>query len=308
MTTFRSNGKLLLTAEYVVLDGAKALALPTKFGQSLTVEPIKESNLFWKSIDHNGNVWFEDVFPMEKNTSSFSNPSNDISKRVIQILNAAKQLNPNFLFPSIGTEGGFSITTKLDFPENWGLGSSSTLINNISNWAHINAYDLLELTFGGSGYDIACAKDTNPITYQINKLENTQVTNTVDFNPSFREELFFVHLNKKQDSREGIDHYNKNKHNLTSTIIEINTLTDSIINCQTISEFESLITKHEQIISKLINLPTVKTRLFSDYSGAIKSLGAWGGDFILATGNESYMDYFKQKGYQTIIPYRAIVL
>ena len=308
MTTFRSNGKLLLTAEYVVLDGAKALALPTKFGQSLTVEPIKESNLFWKSIDHNGNVWVEDVFPMEKNTLSFSKPSNDISKRVIQILNAAKQLNPNFLFPSSGTEGGFSITTKLDFPENWGLGSSSTLINNISNWAHINAYDLLELTFGGSGYDIACAKDNNPITYQINKLDNTQVTNTVHFNPSFKEELFFVHLNKKQDSREGIDHYNKNKHNLTSTIIEINTITDRIINCQTISEFESLITKHEQIISKLINLPTVKTRLFSDYSGAIKSLGAWGGDFILATGNRSYMDYFKQKGYQTIIPYRAMVL
>ena len=308
MTTFRSNGKLLLTAEYVVLDGAKALALPTKFGQSLTVEPIKESNLFWKSIDHNGNVWVEDVFPMEKNTLSFSKPSNDISKRVIQILNAAKQLNPNFLFPSSGTEGGFSITTKLDFPENWGLGSSSTLINNISNWAHINAYDLLELTFGGSGYDIACAKDNNPITYQINKLDNTQVTNTVHFNPSFKEELFFVHLNKKQDSREGIDHYNKNKHNLTSTIIEINTITDRIINCQTISEFESLITKHEQIISKLINLPTVKTRLFSDYSGAIKSLGAWGGDFILATGNKSYMDYFKQKGYQTIIPYRAMVL
>ena len=31
--TFYSNGKLLITGEYVVLDGAKALALPTKFGQ-----------------------------------------------------------------------------------------------------------------------------------------------------------------------------------------------------------------------------------------------------------------------------------
>ncbi len=38
MTTFRSNGKLLLTAEYLVLDGARAIALPTKLGQSLTVE------------------------------------------------------------------------------------------------------------------------------------------------------------------------------------------------------------------------------------------------------------------------------
>jgi mevalonate kinase len=28
---FYSNGKLLLTGEYLVLDGAKSLALPTKF-------------------------------------------------------------------------------------------------------------------------------------------------------------------------------------------------------------------------------------------------------------------------------------
>ena len=33
--TFYSNGKLLITGEYVVLDGAKALALPTKYGQNL---------------------------------------------------------------------------------------------------------------------------------------------------------------------------------------------------------------------------------------------------------------------------------
>ena len=31
---FYSNGKLLLTSEYVVLDGAIALAIPTRLGQS----------------------------------------------------------------------------------------------------------------------------------------------------------------------------------------------------------------------------------------------------------------------------------
>ena len=36
--TFYSNGKLLLTGEYVVLDGAKALAVPTRFGQNLIVK------------------------------------------------------------------------------------------------------------------------------------------------------------------------------------------------------------------------------------------------------------------------------
>ena len=37
-TTYYSNGKLLITGEYLVLDGAEALALPTKFGQNLIIE------------------------------------------------------------------------------------------------------------------------------------------------------------------------------------------------------------------------------------------------------------------------------
>lgn len=41
MISFKSNGKLLLTGEYLVLDGAVALALPTKMGQIMTVEPLR---------------------------------------------------------------------------------------------------------------------------------------------------------------------------------------------------------------------------------------------------------------------------
>ena len=42
--TFYSNGKLLITGEYLVLDGARSLAIPTKFGQFLIVEEIENSN------------------------------------------------------------------------------------------------------------------------------------------------------------------------------------------------------------------------------------------------------------------------
>ena len=42
-SSFFANGKLLLTSEYLVLDGAKAFAIPTKKGQSLHVE-ITEKN------------------------------------------------------------------------------------------------------------------------------------------------------------------------------------------------------------------------------------------------------------------------
>jgi len=303
VTTYRSNGKLLLTAEYVVLDGANALALPTNYGQSLTVEPFDEPQLNWKSINHKGEIWFEALLPLEKIASEFSNSYSDLEKRVIEILHSAKQLNSEFL----KNDSGFKVTTKLDFPNNWGLGSSSTLINNIANWANVDAYQLLQLTFGGSGYDIACAQYNNPITYQNNP-DKTRIVNSITFNPRFKNELFFVHLNQKQNSRHGIEHYKTNKQNVTTIIKEINSITHRIINCLSISEFETLITAHEQIISKLINLPTVKLTLFPDYSRAIKSLGAWGGDFVLATGTTDDMFYFKNKGYQTIIPYSEMIL
>jgi len=95
MSHYYSNGKLLITGEYTVLDGALALAVPTKYGQSLTVAPIPENNIIWKSIDSENNVWFEDSFPIEEIASDFLKPRNDISKRIIQILNTAKELDYN---------------------------------------------------------------------------------------------------------------------------------------------------------------------------------------------------------------------
>ena len=51
MKSFYSNGKLLLTGEYAVLDGAKSLAIPVKYGQSLTAVETKTKTISWKSLD-----------------------------------------------------------------------------------------------------------------------------------------------------------------------------------------------------------------------------------------------------------------
>ena len=59
--TFYSNGKLLITGEYVVLDGAKALALPTKFGQSLVVKSGINNQIKLTSFDSEKSIWFEDI-------------------------------------------------------------------------------------------------------------------------------------------------------------------------------------------------------------------------------------------------------
>lgn len=310
--TYLSNGKLLLTGEYVVLDGVLSLAVPTKYGQSLTIDSIVESNIIWRSLNDIGSVWFEGEFELKDNGILKQVQYDDISNRLFQILNAAKQLNPNFL----NTNEGFKVTTKLDFPQNWGLGTSSTLINNIAQWAQVDAYALLEKTFGGSGYDIACAQYDMPITYQLIKNETpNQIQDDkkrsieeINFNPTFKDSIYFVHLNKKQNSREGIKHYNSQKGNSIASIHQISDITSKIISCNSLDDFEVLITKHENIISQLTKQTPVKALLFNNFNGSIKSLGAWGGDFILATSKTDPSSYFKSKGYNTIIPYKDMIL
>jgi mevalonate kinase len=181
------------------------------------------------------------------------------------------------------------------------------LINNIADWANINAYELLKQTFGGSGYDIACAQHDTPIRYQLTD-SGSPIVKPVLFNPTFKNQLYFVYLNQKQNSRDGIATYKKRATIDTSIIKEVDQITEGMLTCNSLLDFEKLIITHEGIISKLIQQETIKSRLFKDFDGAIKSLGAWGGDFVLATSKNDPTNYFKSKGFKTVIPYPEMVL
>ena len=299
----------MLTGEYLVLEGATALAVPTKFGQDLSVEIIKEPQLIWGSFTHTGDCWFEAVFELPKlrlvnaTFNSEKEGSADFIAETLQdILVEARKLNPEFL----QSEQGFLVKTNLTFPRDWGLGTSSTLINNIAQWAKVDAFQLLWNSFSGSGYDIANAQYNTPILYALNNQK--PVVNKVDFIPSFSEKLFFIHLNKKQDSKDGIARFKEKRKKIHNEIQLVSEISRQLILEQKLSEFEKLIQEHEKIISSIIELPTVKKRLFPDYFGTLKSLGAWGGDFILATGNKDTPQYFKAKGYTTILRYSDMVL
>lgn len=298
MEKFYSYGKLLITAEYAVLDGAKALALPTKLGQSLEVKSIESPEIRWKSFDHNGTLWFETTLQLP---SFEANVINKTAKRLSECFLTIAKLQPGCFV----AHNGFEMHSRLEFPQNWGLGSSSTLINNLAQWAKVDAYKLLAATFGGSGYDIACAQHPYPITFQKNLKSSPKVEKAV-FNPSFKDQLFFVHQNQKQNSRDAIAHYNTLKTTQSLDFSELNALTDALLVATTLEEFEVLMSKHETIVGNLIQHPPIKASHFSDYNGAIKSLGAWGGDFFLATGTEQ--QYFKDKGYNTIITFKEMVL
>ncbi len=301
MVKFYSNGKLLLSGEYAILDGASGLAIPTKYGQHLKVSKNGSSILSWKSLDEKGTIWFEANYDKDS-FQEISSSDKDVSKKLSKILLSTQRLNAGFLKDLKGCE----VETKSTFSKDWGLGSSSTLINNIANWANVNAYHLLESTFGGSGYDIACAQCDRPILF---RLENKRpIVEEVEFDPPFKNELYFVHLNKKQNSQEGIAQYRNRDIDRSRLATRLSAITSKMLVCERLDIFEELINEHETLLSTVLEISKIKDILFNGFNGAIKSLGAWGGDFILATGNENTPEYFKSKGYRTIIPYQEMIL
>ena len=300
---FYSNGKLLITGEYAVLDGAKALALPTKFGQYLTVEDATENQIEWISLDPDDSIWLHEMIPFERiiNKEKFP-PEETIKNTLLQILHEAYNLNPQF----IDNASGFKATTRLTFPRNWGLGTSSTLINNIAQWASIDAFKLLEKSFGGSGYDIANAQHDTPILFQ--RYDGKYAVEEITVEPKFTHQLYFVYLNKKQNSKAAIASYYAKKNDSTDLISQIDRLTHKIASASDIQKFRQYIDEHEQIMSSVLEMKTAKELYFQNFSGSIKSLGAWGGDFVLAISEENSIAYFHKKGFSTVVPYREMIL
>lgn len=300
--TFYSNGKLLITGEYLVLDGAKGLALPTKYGQYLKVTSGELGKIQWASFDSDNSIWFEETFSFNEIINF--NVTDKLSERetLIKILHEAHLLNTGLLNSSIG----FTVSTVLTFPKLWGLGTSSTLINNIAQWFQIDAFELLKNSFGGSGYDIACAQNNSPILYQL--INGLPMVEKVNFNPNFTDCIYFVYLNKKQSSKTAIDNYYKNQKNLEANLPLINEITMAVLNSNFMAEFNTLLNKHEGIMSTILELPVVKGGLFADFDGSIKSLGAWGGDFVMVVSKNNPTSYFENKGFKTIVPYKDMIL
>ncbi len=306
MQDFYGNGKLLLSGEYYVLDGALALALPTKQGQrlSVTYSPSTHKVLHWKSYDDKGQLWFEAKFDVD----NFDCLDRFVSQKSIllqKILRKARKLAANFLK---GREYVL-VETYLEFPIVWGLGSSSTLVHNVATWAGVNPFELLFTTVGGSGYDVACAQHDQPILYQ--KTGDVPSTQEVEFNPPFKENLYFIYLGKKQSSKEGIDYYRSLIHQQKEMLVkQLTEITQEMIRTQSLDEFDTLLRKHEEIISESLKMERVKNLYFSDFWGEVKSLGAWGGDFVLATSKktrEETQQYFKSKGFEIAIPYIEMI-
>ena len=303
--SFRANGKLLLTGEYFVLDGALALALPLRLGQTMSVRAGGQPGLLhWRSHEPDGTLWFEGWYRLPEARYLKGN-DDQVGRRLAGLLQAAAGQRPGWLDKA----SGLDVTCRLDFPRQWGLGSSSTLISLIAQWSGADPFLLLEASFGGSGYDLACARACSPLLFQ--RLHGRPQFVLFPFHPPYHEQLHFVYLGRKQNTPEGIKHYRANSSVQPQLINQISNLTAAIIRAPDLATFEHLMGRHEKIIAQTLQLPRAKDLYFPDFWGEVKSLGAWGGDFVLlssAKSREATSAYLTERGFHTAFSYADLVV
>jgi len=262
----KANGKLLITGEYFVLDGTDALAFPTKLGQSMNV---KASDSFqWTALDYQNNEWLN---------------SKDIdSKEVIFLKNIISKIEENSNISSLN-----KFTTQLDFPREWGLGSSSTLIALLADFFKINPYELNQQIFKGSGYDIACAFSDKPIIYNNSTNHNPSIL-PINIADSIKPYIYYLYLGNKQNSREGIEHYRNLKFDKAAIQVELSALTNELVTTKKFQDWQYLLENHETIISKSLKLDKISQTSLKGLPYFVKSLGAWGGDFTMIITDDSF--------------------
>lgn len=298
-----SNGKLLLAGEYVVLKGAWALAVPLRFGQMLQVSSNADTpGIYWESIS-NGRNWVQVHFS-SPNLDILRTDNPPIAKQIRNILLEARNIQPAFL----ATPKQLSVKATLNFPYDWGIGSSSSFIVNIARWAGCDPFELNQRIFSGSGYDIAAASSDQPILYRIK--QSVPVWKAVTFNPPFIGQIWLVYQNKKQNTLQSIRNFQKMAvpENAINTISSISL---QMAQAPSLDEFMTLMNIHENLMAEILQTDTLQQTLFPDFRGAIKSLGAWGGDFFLAASNENdgYVpDYFKVQGFETYFQMNEMIL
>jgi mevalonate kinase len=313
---FYSRGKFLITGEYAILHGAGGLALPVSRGQDLKWKDPGES----QSLDWTTRVKGRKVFSAAfRGENYFPVVSGDRKMAVFlrKVLVRAAKMSVNG--PVFG-----KVISNLDFDMEWGLGSSSSLISNIAYLFDVNPFALHFAVSRGSGYDIACARSDSPILYRLDyQSENypgipfsgkkdfrVPVYREVEFRPPFRGNLYFAWTGKKQDSAGSVERFLSSNRPGAADLEDISQITADIVKTDSIGDFNRLLAEHDRILSRLLDQEPISDAMFRDFPGYVKSLGAWGGDFIMISWEGGYTELqhrLKNKGIEVVFPYDRLI-
>ena len=300
---FYSNGKLLISGEYLVLKGATALAVPVKYGQALQVsKSAGENELVWESREMD-DPWFNATFKLPF-FDVVESTDGSIARNLVSHFQAIEELRPGFIKKMSGSH----ILTNLDFKRDWGFGSSSSLVSNLAYWAELNPFDLHKLLSEGSGYDVVCAREDGPLFFTLKQGDYS--TEATDLPGTVTDHLFFAYLGIKKNSAKSVAKFLSEKKAYRVEKRLISELSRHLAKTKNILDFGYYMKEHEQIMSSLLKIPALKDERFKDLTGEIKSLGAWGGDFAMIAWNDTTKDlknYLLKKGIDTVFAYKELV-
>ena len=302
MKRFHAKGKLLLSAEYMVMHGSTALAIPLKLGQSLEITHTADPKRFTWTAYHQEKPWFRAV--LNPATLEVMDSSNEeIAQGLKQLIDACIELMPSFREALSRRDAA----TRLDFPPDYGFGSSSTLIALMAMWAEVNPLDLHFMVSEGSGYDVACAVSDGPITYKLK--DHSPQYSHIPFNPPFRDQIWFAWLGNKQATAPHLAEVAGRLSPNFETVHQFSQLTREMMNASTLEEFRGVMDRHEEALSPLLGMDPVSKR-FNKLPGSVKSLGAWGGDFIMIAtqaDRPTLRGYLEEQGIRTLYNYKDLV-
>jgi mevalonate kinase len=218
------------------------------------------------------------------------------------------------------------VVSSVNFDMEWGLGSSSSLISNVAFMFSINPFTLHFNVSKGSGYDVACSRSDGPIIYRLNyktdiyktasgnplnpEYFQVPVYSKVNFNPHFKNKLFFAWSGRKQNSAISVEKFNSQSTVKEEDIQKITRISRDIISTPDTESFIRLLKEHDEIISGILGEEPLSLTEFRGFPGYVKSLGAWGGDFILIVweGNvDELMHLLKQKGIEVVFPFDKLI-
>jgi|GEM_PF-2498310 len=297
---YHSNGNLLLTGEYLISQGAEAIALPLKKGHTLAVKPIHGKNILWESVyNHETEIkvrFTSDDFQIIQTDNENS------AKFIQQVLSKAMDY-----LPSLSQLPGYHVKAYHDYPEFLELGCESALIANIANWFNINPYRFTRDISPGLEHGIACARSNKPILYQLtNKYPDYR---EINLNLPFKEKIYIVYIDHNSDlsdrgkqTQEFHDH-----HEVLPKIREIN---KRIIQSRSLEAFENILLEHDNLLAGLLKEQRLQERIFQEFPGLIKPLNEWNGELNLVTwkGEKNELEeYFAPYNIQTIFSWDELV-
>lgn len=298
---YSAYGKLLLFGEYLVLRGAQSMALPLHYSQSLMVSSHSGDNLIWDCFEKD-EPWLK--IELSPTLEILNATDSDKAGIVVKLLSYILRQQPAIEI------AGKHFRFDIDFDRKYGLGTSSTFLSLLSQWSGVDPYSLQNQYFKGSGFDIAAATAGAPFIYKIETRNGAKkrIVKPIELPRAITGHLLFVYTGKKQISLSEVRSFDQVKIS-DEQLRFMNQVVEGAATSDDIEQFEMWMQKSERFLSKILKATPVKERLFPDYPYAIKSLGAWGGDFVMATFRDERkaIEYFHNKKMNPIFNYRQLV-